>query len=897
MRNLLLITCGGVHYGVWKDEVPSLVGALPLHRLPLSPPAIAGVALFEDRSAVIADLGACLGCLPMTLHRDGTFFIINTDDKFAGFCVEEGIEGYECPPERVLPLPPVVATPVVDTCAVYGTALIPIINIGHLHDRLKRGLLELPFPETGKPADASDLSGLRSIRVLSVDDAWFCVNAVDTLYATLGDGGIAPLPVRSRGLAGVALHDGAAVPVMLPEMFLGCGKAANRKGLLLIGPPGARYGVAVDQDHGIVEGEELAVLALPKLAATPWLPAAALAKGKICLFVDCNMFAVPEDTAGEGREAPAFIPSSQFPLQFRKTGTAIVEFSFLGTRHAVPREEMKDDLELLPFIPVPGTTEIVLGVAELRGELLPVLDLAALFGRRSPIGEKSRMMHIVNGDFQALVITSEVAGSRMLPVETHRRVPIALPHQVLYGCYLDEGMVRLILNVEALAVNFEKIEVRELAASLSPELMEAGSLKTQPTPAEHSAPVPADIRIGASAGAVEAEPEHAAVPTAAEIVPEPEETAVHEQAKQRFEAERFQSEEEARSRAVVQARMQAEVNAIAEKRARENAEQLKFEAEALARAEAETREQEEVRRKAAEESVSRAAEEARKRQEEESRQKALDLVRESAAAAARTAAGEAVERQAAEEAKRQAAGEARLRAEEESRKLEQQAAQQRAAAEEQNRETERLVAEQARVVAELEKREADEARQRENKEAEGRVAREAAAKAESRTMPDQRAVLQFSPEPAPGEVRPAARVRGKYRGIAAVIALFLALLIYFFGMPKRPEPQQLLPEKTLKQAETRENAPQPEKEPPLYLMVPPDKATSASYVYSVVKGDNLWNIAMRFTGNPLNYPSVARDNSIATPDLIFPGQRIRLMQQNAAGTGSQGNAERETMFR
>jgi len=37
------------------------------------------------------------------------------------------------------------------------------------------------------------------------------------------------------------------------------------------------------------------------------------------------------------------------------------------------------------------------GVAELRGELLPVLDLAAIFGRRSPVGKKSRMMHLVNG--------------------------------------------------------------------------------------------------------------------------------------------------------------------------------------------------------------------------------------------------------------------------------------------------------------------------------------------------------------------------------------------------------------------------------------------------------------------------------------------------------------------
>jgi len=54
---------------------------------------------------------------------------------------------------------------------------------------------------------------------------------------------------------------------------------------------------------------------------------------------------------------------------------------------------------------------------------------------------------------------------------------------------------------------------------------------------------------------------------------------------------------------------------------------------------------------------------------------------------------------------------------------------------------------------------------------------------------------------------------------------------------------------------------------------------SGQNIYTVVKGDTLWGIAKRFTGNPLNYPRVARDNSIATPDLIFPGQRIRLVQE------------------
>jgi len=121
-------------------------------------------------------------------------------------------------------------------------------------------------------------------------------------------------------------------------------------------------------------------------------------------------------------------------------------------------------------------------------------------------------------------------------------------------------------------------------------------------------------------------------------------------------------------------------------------------------------------------------------------------------------------------------------------------------------------------------------------------------------------------------------------GIALVIALLLVLVIYFVSIPKKPEQRGTpKPVKSDTTAPVSKNAPQPEKEPALYLAVPPGKAVPAPFVYTVVTGDNLWNIAKRFTGNPLNYPRVAKDNSIATPDLIFPGQRIQIRNEPALG--------------
>jgi nucleoid-associated protein YgaU len=44
----------------------------------------------------------------------------------------------------------------------------------------------------------------------------------------------------------------------------------------------------------------------------------------------------------------------------------------------------------------------------------------------------------------------------------------------------------------------------------------------------------------------------------------------------------------------------------------------------------------------------------------------------------------------------------------------------------------------------------------------------------------------------------------------------------------------------------------------------------------VKQGDTLWDIAARFTGDPHNFRSLAAYNRIVNPDLISPGQVIRL---------------------
>ncbi|MCU0822508.1 MAG: LysM peptidoglycan-binding domain-containing protein, partial [Spirochaetes bacterium] len=53
-------------------------------------------------------------------------------------------------------------------------------------------------------------------------------------------------------------------------------------------------------------------------------------------------------------------------------------------------------------------------------------------------------------------------------------------------------------------------------------------------------------------------------------------------------------------------------------------------------------------------------------------------------------------------------------------------------------------------------------------------------------------------------------------------------------------------------------------------------SSSDFIIYNVIQGDELYYITEQFTGNGFDYWNIARDNKIDNPDLIFPEQKIKL---------------------
>ncbi len=46
--------------------------------------------------------------------------------------------------------------------------------------------------------------------------------------------------------------------------------------------------------------------------------------------------------------------------------------------------------------------------------------------------------------------------------------------------------------------------------------------------------------------------------------------------------------------------------------------------------------------------------------------------------------------------------------------------------------------------------------------------------------------------------------------------------------------------------------------------------------YTVVRGDNMWNIALQHCGSGFSYPSIATDNNVSNPRLIEPGLALKI---------------------
>ena len=867
MRELLLITVEGRQYGIWKDEVLSVRDLPSLHRIPLSPACIAGMSIIDDKTVLLADLPVCIGHAPVAGNGSGRVLLMSVREKIAGFIVNGEIGSLPVPSETVFAVPAYLATPVVDTCAVHDGTPVPIVNMAALSGRM----LERGDP----PAAGLEISGTRSqdasalerVRTITLGNELYAVSAADIEENSAMPGPIAGLAYVPRYVKGITYSRGRILPVIDLSQRIMRRKAAEGARMLIAGIGASEFGLLVDDDKGTVEAEDLTIKTLPSIAQSSWLCSALVRSGEIVPFIDLTeLLSARSEGADPDPPGRRFTPDSAFPALFSRAEVDVVEFSLLGVRHALPKEEVEDVIDFKPCRAVPGAPQIVIGVAAHNGELLPVLDLEAVFGRRSLAAPAWRMMLVKNGDFRALVICEVVFGERRLSLDIQRAVPVMLPHRVVYGCYLDEDAVRLIINVEAVASHLEKSLAQELLPALSREMRETPS-KIIPSLLGEGAEARSQTEAATSAPALEAGPFAAAAA--------PTELA------ESGSGEVF-ADEDAKKLQEVHETVHDEVKQLTVETIRPVAGPESGEA-----AFAHAREPEHaVETQETEKSSARMTEGAAEAAETGSvREDVGDSGNEPADV--RSSPEESVPPEGEETMIGQALPVPGQGSEEPSR--EERAVEDRAGDEQTPMEPPALIQRtQEPTISDAAPPAGPEAAQAIS-EATSVASDETRDPVQTHTIDTEPTSPLFEHQPvvtARGErtqagAKPAPDHAWRRRLVYGTIGAVLAATFYFFVSIPKPEAvkqgKEPIPA-TLEQGRAKNvTPPRPveRQETPLVLEVPADRPVNID-VYLVVEGDTLWSISKRFTGNPLNYPRIAGENRIADPDLIFPGQKIRL---------------------
>ncbi len=91
-----------------------------------------------------------------------------------------------------------------------------------------------------------------------------------------------------------------------------------------------------------------------------------------------------------------------------------VGFSIDGERFVSSREEVREVLMIPDAITrVPGAKRWLIGIANLRGQLLPLVDLSLMLGGgRTDRGRNARVISVCHGEVSAGVIVDELMGFR-----------------------------------------------------------------------------------------------------------------------------------------------------------------------------------------------------------------------------------------------------------------------------------------------------------------------------------------------------------------------------------------------------------------------------------------------------------------------------------------------------
>ena len=135
-----------------------------------------------------------------------------------------------------------------------------------------------------------------------------------------------------------------------------------------------------------------------------------------------------------------------------------IGFSLLGHRFVSSMDEVVELLEVPQYTFIPGAQPWVRGVANVRGRLLPLFDLAAFFGGHlSGARQRRRVLVIEYDKIYAGLIVDELHGMQHLALEYARRAPGDLfePFAPMVNGQFEQQERWLVFDMQALINDFQ----------------------------------------------------------------------------------------------------------------------------------------------------------------------------------------------------------------------------------------------------------------------------------------------------------------------------------------------------------------------------------------------------------------------------------------------------------
>lgn len=125
-------------------------------------------------------------------------------------------------------------------------------------------------------------------------------------------------------------------------------------------------------------------------------------------------FALLHDIANRCRAHAADLPSRVEAVEYWRG----VGFILAGQRYVAPMSDISEILTAPKLTQVPGVKHWVQGVANVRGRLVPVMDLATFLGGRSASQRTKRTLIIEKGDVLNGLVVDAVLGMQHFSVES-----------------------------------------------------------------------------------------------------------------------------------------------------------------------------------------------------------------------------------------------------------------------------------------------------------------------------------------------------------------------------------------------------------------------------------------------------------------------------------------------